>query len=193
MDIHTDYNSLTNQLKISSGTASDASGASAASTTTTANSSAGNTDTASWSAVAKALSRSDSEYLSPILKYKSQNQALQQQLTKTLAAKFGELGVDTSQTITLGRGADGSVVVEGDHPDKAKIENLFKETPVLAQAFNTLADNSATLKSMTRGQATAMVRSNGYAAYLNQLTGGGASAGDFYMSLARNTSMVYFR
>jgi len=193
MDINTSYDNLTQLLRVSSGSAGAAS-ASGSSTTTVANSatsSDADTDTASWSAVATSLSKLDSDYVSPILKYKSQNEALQQQLTKTLASKFEELGVDTSHPITLGRSADGTVTVQNDHPDKAKIEKLFADTPVLTQAFNTLADNSKTLKSMTGQQASSMIRTNGYAAYLNQLSSDSSSS-DYFLSLMGNQASSYF-
>jgi hypothetical protein len=192
MDINTSYDSLTQLLKIASGNAAATSGSSGSSTTTVANSSSkGDTDTTSWSTVSKALSGLNSDFVSPILQYKAQNEALQQQLTQTLAAKFTDLGIDTSQTITLGRDADGTVTVQNDHPDKDKIDKLFKDTPVLTQAFNTLADNSTTLKSMTARQTNAMIRTNGYAAYLNQLTSA-SSSGDYFLSLMGNQASAYF-
>uniref|UniRef100_I2PZ59 Uncharacterized protein n=1 Tax=Desulfovibrio sp. U5L TaxID=596152 RepID=I2PZ59_9BACT len=192
MDINTSYDSLTQLLKIASGNASATTGSSGSATTSVANSSTkGDTDTTSWSTVAKALSSLDSDFVSPILQYKAQNKALQQQLTQTLAAKFTDLGIDTSQTITLGRDADGTVTVQNDHPDKDKIDKLFKDTPVLAQAFNTLADNSTTLKSMTAKQTNTMIRTNGYAAYLNQLTSD-TSSSDYFLSLMGQQASSYF-
>jgi hypothetical protein len=193
MSINTTYDSQSELLRINSGNAGKTSGASANSTTTTANSESSTTDTdsASWSSLALALSDSDSEYISPILKLKSQNETLQTQLTKTLAAKFEDLGVDTSQTITLGRDADGNVVVQGDNADKDKIEQLFADTPALTEAFNTLADNSTTLKNMNSSQSASLVRTNGYAAYLNQLTND-SSSDDYLLSMLGDSSTSYF-
>ncbi len=192
MDISTSYDSLSQLLKVTSGGASGASGSQGSTSTVADSGTSGDTDKASWSSVAKALAGTDSEFVSPILKYKSQNQALQQQLTKTLAAKFEELGIDTSQAITLGRNADGAVTVQNDHPDKEKIDQLFADTPVLTEAFNTLAENSATLKSMTSRQANAMIRTNGYAAYLNQLSSDATGSG-YFLSLMGNQASAYFR
>ena len=191
MDITTSYDSLTQLLNITSGATAKTASQSASSTTSTCDTSGSDTDSATWTSVALALSESDSEYVSPILKYKSQNEALQQQLTSTLASKFEELGIDTSQPITLSLDADGKVTVTNDHPDKEAIEDLFADTDVLTQAFTTLADNSATLNSMTRQQANALVRSNGYAAYLNQLTSDSSSE-DFYMSFLGDAATTYF-
>jgi len=196
MDITTSYDSLTELLNITSGTTSGTSKASGKSTTTTATSSdsSTDTDTTSWSSLALSLTDSESEYVSPILKYKAQNETLQKQLTKTLAAKFEDLGVDTSQNITLGRDSNGNVVVKSDSTsdsDKKKIEGLFADTPVLTEAFNTLADNSTTLKSMTSQQSTSLVRANGYSAYLTQLTSDSSSS-DFYMSILGDASSSYF-
>lgn len=195
MDIATSYDSLTKQLSIHSGSTA-AFGANDASGTTTVcdSSDAGSADTATWSKVAKALADNDSDFISPILKLKSQNEALQQQLTQTLASKFEEQGIDTSQTITLSQDADGKVVVTNDHPDKEKIESLFSKTSVLTEAFSALASNSASLKSLTSQQVSARVRTSGYAAYLNQLSqlSDSSSTGDFVMSLLGNASTTYF-
>ncbi len=193
MDITTSYDSLNKQLSISSGTtAGIATGSASGNTTTTSDtSSSSKSDTATWSSIAKALSESDSEYISPILQLKSQNEALQQQLTQTLASKFEEAGIDTSQTITLKQDSDGSVVVANDHPDKEAIESLFADNDVFTQAFSLLAQNSATLKNMTAGQASARVRTSGYAAYLNQLNSD-AEAGDFAMSLLGDSVATSF-
>jgi hypothetical protein len=191
MSINTTYDSKTELLRVNSGNASKTS---ASSTTSTANSSTDttkDTDSTSWSSLALSLSDSSSEYISPILKLKAQNETLQTQLTKTLAAKFEDLGVDTSQTITLGRDADGNVVVQGNNADKAKIDKLFADTPALTEAFNTLADNSTTLRSMTSSQSASLVRTNGYAAYLNQLTGG-SSSDDYLLSMLGDSSTSHF-
>ncbi|MEL7639929.1 MAG: hypothetical protein AAGU21_09825 [Solidesulfovibrio sp.] len=195
MDIATSYDSLKRELSIgSSATAAFAGGDASGSTTVCDSSNAGDADSATWSKVAKALSETDSDFVSPILKLKSQNEALQQQLTQTLAAKFGELGIDTSQTVTLSQDADGRVVVTNDHPDKEKIESLFADTAVLGQAFSALATNSASLRSMTSQQVSARVRTSGYAAYLTQLSqlSDSAASGDFVMSLLGDASTTYF-
>ncbi|WP_300160705.1 hypothetical protein [Solidesulfovibrio sp.] len=193
MDITTSYDSLTNLLNITQGTtAGIATGSASGNTTTTSDtSSSSKSDTATWSSIAKALSESDSEYVSPILQLKSQNEALQQQLTQTLASKFEEAGIDTSQTITLKQDSDGKVVVANDHPDKEAIESLFADNDVLTQAFSLLAQNSASLKNMTVSQANARIRTSGYAAYLNQLNSD-AGAGDFAMSLLGDSVATSF-
>ena len=52
-------------------------------------------------------------------------------------------GVDTDVPITLDVAQDGSVVVRGDHPDKAKIERLFAEDPDFANRYRQVSqDNS---------------------------------------------------
>lgn len=182
MDITTSYDNLNRQLTITQGaTAGIATGAASGNTTSSDTSSSSKADAATWSSVAKTLSQSDSDYVSPILSLKSQNEALQQQLTQTLASKFDELGIDTSQAITLKLGSDGKVTVANDHPDKDAIESLFAKTDVLTQAFTALAQNSASLQNMTASQANARLRTNGYAAYLNQLNSD-VSSSDFTMS-----------
>lgn len=48
---------------------------------------------------------------------------------------FESAGIDTSQEIRLKAASDGSVVVSGDHPQKAEIEKLFRENPDLRNQF----------------------------------------------------------
>lgn len=48
---------------------------------------------------------------------------IQAKLTKLFADK----GIDTSKEIKLQVGADGQITVAGDHPQKAQIEQLFKD------------------------------------------------------------------
>jgi len=191
MDINTAYDSLSQQLKISSGLISGGSGSSNSGTTTSDSSSSSTSDSTSWSQLALSLTDTQSQYLSPILAYKAQNEALQEQLTKTLAAKLEELDIDASETITLGRDAEGNIVVEGDNINKKALEKLFRDTPVLTEAFNTLADNSTMLRTMTSQQAGSLVRTNGYSAYLQQLNSSTTSS-SFYMSMLNGVSSTYF-
>ena len=187
MDINTTYDSLKQQLTINSGT-SDTASKGGANTSTVSSSGSSNAATLS-----KQVSNlGDTTYLSPILQTKVQNEALQTQLTKTLASKFEELGIDTSQPITLTSDADGTVKVSGEHPDKAAIEKLFADTPVLTEAFNSLAKNSAKLKSMSTQQAASLVRAKGYSAYLTQLNST-ASSSDFYLSYMNGVSSTSFQ
>jgi hypothetical protein len=191
MQIYTSYDKTTGKLNIDSGTTTEVSSGNV----TTANSS---TDTADWSEAALSLSESDSSGLvSPVLQLNAENEILQQHLTSALATKFDEAGIDTSQTITLTRDADGNVVVAGDNADKDAIEQIFADEPSLTEAFNTLADNSALAKSYTKSQTTSLVRTNGYSAYLQQLQDSssstdGTSASQFYLSLLSDYSTTYF-
>ncbi|MHC1791588.1 hypothetical protein [Solidesulfovibrio sp.] len=184
MDITSSYDTLGQQLRLKAGT-SDAEQKSGSSTTTTTASA----KTSSWAN--QVLEKGDSAFLSPILQTRAENEALQSQLTKTLAAKFEELGIDVSQSVTLTRDADGAVKVSGDHPDKDAIEQLFTDVPALTEAFAALAENTTTLKSMTSRQASSMVRANGYAAYLQQM-GSSATTGDFFMSYMNGAAVTSF-
>ncbi len=192
MDINTSYDSLTQQLKISSGLVGGNSGSSGSSSSSSNSSdSSASSDSTSWSKLALSLTDTQKQYLSPILSYKAQNQALQDQLTKTLAAKFDELKIDTTDTITLKRDIEGNIVVDGDNPNKDAIEKLFRDTPVLTQAYNTLADNSTMLKTMTSQQAGALMRTNGYSAYLQQLNSDSTS-NSFNFSMLGGVSSIFF-
>jgi hypothetical protein len=52
-----------------------------------------------------------------------------------LRTLFEEHGIDSSKEIKLQVGADGSVIVANDHPQKAEIEQLFKDDPSLRNEF----------------------------------------------------------
>jgi hypothetical protein len=190
MQINTSFDSKTELLKITAGTTSESS----SSTTTTANS---GSDTAEWSTAALSLSQSDSSGLvSPILQLKAENEILQQHLTSALATKLAEAGISVDQTITLTRDDDGTVQVVGDCADKEAIEKIFADEPSLTEAFNTLADNSELARSYTKSQTSSLVRTNGYAAYLDQLSSSSSSSdtssSDFYYSLLNGDSATYF-
>jgi hypothetical protein len=52
-----------------------------------------------------------------------------------LSALFDKNGIDTSKDVKLQVGYDGSVIVVGDHPQKAQIEQFFKDDPDLRNEF----------------------------------------------------------
>lgn len=52
-----------------------------------------------------------------------------------LANAFAKAGVDTSQDIDLAIDYEGNVYVKNDHPDKEKIEQIFKEDRDLQQGL----------------------------------------------------------
>jgi hypothetical protein len=52
-----------------------------------------------------------------------------------LSKLFKDNGIDTSKEIDLQVGADGQVIVANDNPQKAQIEQLFKDDPKLRDAY----------------------------------------------------------
>jgi hypothetical protein len=52
-----------------------------------------------------------------------------------LRTLFQENGIDSSQEIKLQVGSDGNVIVANDHPQKAEIEQLFKDDPSLRDEY----------------------------------------------------------
>ncbi|MFP5500968.1 MAG: hypothetical protein ACLGIN_00675 [Candidatus Sericytochromatia bacterium] len=64
-----------------------------------------------------------------------------------LTTRLSEAGVDTRQPFELGIGYDGQVYVRGDHPDKARIEAIFKEDPVLRNELAKTFSLSAIMKA----------------------------------------------
>ena len=63
------------------------------------------------------------------------------QLSTVLSRKLAEAGIDPSP-FTLTQDADGTVRVKGDHPDKAKIEQLFADDPALTRDYCIIAGMS---------------------------------------------------
>ncbi|HYH20423.1 MAG TPA: hypothetical protein VD995_17595 [Azospirillum sp.] len=63
--------------------------------------------------------------------------------TEDLNNRFTAAHVDTRTPVTLDIAGDGSIVVRGDHPDKAKIERLFAEDPALANRYRAVSQGHA--------------------------------------------------
>ena len=194
MQIYTSYDKTTGQLQIDSGTTKEVS---SGDVTTSNSATKTSSDTTDWSSAALSLSSSStSGLISPVLQLNAENEVLQQHLTSALATKFEEAGIDTSTPITLTLDDNGKVTVAGDNADADAIEKIFEDEPALTEAFTTLADNSALAKSYTRSQTASLVRSNGYAAYLQQMESSSGttstSSGNFYLSLLGDTAATYF-
>ena len=62
---------------------------------------------------------------------------------ETLDRRFALAGVDTRIPVQMDVTSDGTIVVRGDHPDKAKIERLFAEDPDLANEYRGIASAHA--------------------------------------------------
>jgi hypothetical protein len=69
-------------------------------------------------------------------------QAAQKRLA-TFAAEFKNAlqnaGINNNQNMSLSVGYDGSIVVKGNSPDKACIEQMFKDNPALGNDFRTIS------------------------------------------------------
>lgn len=194
MQIYTSYDKTTGQLQIDSGTTKEVSSGDVTTSNSTTKTSS---DTTDWSSAALSLSSSStSGLISPVLQLNAENEVLQQHLTSALATKFEEAGIDTSQPITLTLDDKGKVTVAGDNADADAIEKIFTDNPALTEAFSTLSSNSTLAKSYTSTQTSSLVRSNGYAAYLNQLMNGdsssSSSSSNFYLSMLGNYATTYF-
>jgi hypothetical protein len=59
----------------------------------------------------------------------------QESLNRRIQSLLANESVETPPEIRLQVGADGSVVVAGDHPDRRQIEDLFRENPRLRNQF----------------------------------------------------------
>ncbi|MCE5269976.1 hypothetical protein LLH00_01675 [bacterium] len=74
-------------------------------------------------------------------------------LKEDLDELFQRAGIDTSTEISLTTGYDGSVLVSGEHPDKAKIEKLFADNPELANRFREVSGMASMIRACQEGIA----------------------------------------
>lgn len=56
-----------------------------------------------------------------------------------LQQQLESYGVDSSQAVTLKLGPQGAIEVDGDHPERAKIEDLLRQDGDLTAAFRELS------------------------------------------------------
>jgi len=117
---------------------------------------------------------------------------LQEHFLGALNAKLEEAGIDTSQRITLARDADGKVIVANDHPDKEEIEQLFEDTPVLTQAFNSLAEQSELARKIKGTASVTFARLGGLSAYMDSISSNANENESFFLSLAQGAASSYF-
>jgi|GEM_PF-1504756 len=118
---------------------------------------------------------------------------LQEHFLGALNTKLEEAGIDTDTPITLKRNADGTIEVAGDHPDKEAIEALFTEEPVLAEAFNAIADQSELARKIKADRSVAFARSGGLAAYTSTaLTSSSSDTESFFASMLGDSLSTWF-
>lgn len=116
-------------------------------------------------------------------------ETLQGHFLSALTTKLEEAGVDVEQKITLTRDDDGTVSVAGEHPDKEAIERIFKDEPVLAEAFSAIADESELVRTIKSRKNTGYGQ-GGLAAYLNTI--GTDSEDSFFFSMMSGSASTYF-
>jgi hypothetical protein len=64
------------------------------------------------------------------------------QLGDALTARLKAAGVDTTKPIRLSVGPDGSILANGDNPDKAKIEKVFADDPPLGNLYRKVSEEN---------------------------------------------------
>jgi hypothetical protein len=70
-----------------------------------------------------------------------------------LRGRFADAGFTTPPEIRLQTGGDGSVVVASDHPQRAEIEELFRESPELRRTFVELDAQAGFLRAADEASA----------------------------------------
>ncbi|HEU6438492.1 MAG TPA: hypothetical protein VE028_13665 [Nitratidesulfovibrio sp.] len=110
------------------------------------------TDSASLSALSPKL-RSTLEDISErggnVLETLEQNVAdLQEGFLDTLSDQLASAGVSLDEKLTLSMGDEGTLTVQGDHPDKARIEQALADAPELSSAFGEVASQSEIIRDI---------------------------------------------
>ena len=68
-------------------------------------------------------------------------------LADELRTRLSTMGVDISEPLDLDVAADGSIVVKGDHPQKAEIEAMFAADPELSNRVRQVSSTAGFLKA----------------------------------------------
>ncbi len=74
---------------------------------------------------------------------------------EAILGKLKEAGIDTSHPIRLRGDGQGGVIVDGDHPQRAAIEQIIREDTSLTGLFNYLSANYGLLNSQGKNHANA--------------------------------------
>jgi hypothetical protein len=77
----------------------------------------------------------DSQKLADLFVDKASLEQSEADLQSNIQNLFAKNGIDTSKKVDLQIGSDGQVIVANDHPQKAQIEQLFKDNPKLRDEF----------------------------------------------------------
>ncbi len=72
-------------------------------------------------------------------------------LKEDLDSLFERAGIDGADEICLTVGYDGSVLVKGEHPDKANIEKLFADDPELSNRFREVSGLAEIIRAGQEG------------------------------------------
>mgnify|MGYP000863006740 CR=1 FL=1 len=72
-------------------------------------------------------------------------------LKEDLDSLFERTGIDNTDEICLTVGYDGSVLVNGEHPDKAAIEKLFADDPGLSNRFREVSGLAEIIRAGQEG------------------------------------------
>ena len=197
MEVSGVYNSITNLMDLvgreTEEVASEKAKSGSSKTSTDSSSESAGGDTVSLSTTSGGLgsvSASLSTGMGVLDSLEANEATLREHFLSALNAKFEDMGVDTTKHITLKRDKDGTVVVANDHPDKEKIEALFKEVPVFEEAFNSMAEQSELARQIKSNRNVSFAKMGGLAAYMNN--SGSSDDQSFFLSLAEGVSSTFF-
>ena len=111
---------------------------------------------------------------------------LQSNFMQALSDKLKATGIDVTQSFLLKKGEDGTIMVDGTHPDKAAIEAALNTDETLKSAFDTISEQAELLGSVT-GNSKYKANSKALGAYQAQLQ---AMSATFLLNV-ENESMTY--
>ena len=198
------YNNLGSMMVVHRTTGQDADAGRAASASEQPQASDGSlarlTDSASLSALSPKL-RSTLEDISErggnVLETLEQNVSdLQEGFLDALSERMDAAGVSLDEKLTLSMDDAGSLSVVGDHPDKARIEQVLADAPELSSAFGELASQSEIIRDIRslRRVVTARVGASAYDAVdaATQENAAESSTSAYRVSLKGAMSHFYF-
>ena len=83
---------------------------------------------------------------------RDETNAIFEQFERVARHRYAEAGVDSSQPIRLTSDTRGHVKVAAEHPDRAKIEQIFEDDPDLANTFRYLSGTYSLLNAVEEAQ-----------------------------------------
>ncbi len=117
--------------------------------------------------------------------------ALQEGFVETLHTRLSGAGVSLDDKITLRLGSDDALQLVGNHPDRARIEEVISSSPDLKEAFQEIAGQSELVRDIRNIRKVVGTR-GGVAQYEQMAQENSGSADAYQLSMRGSFSHFYF-